>query len=103
MIRQFLRFYRPHRRLLALDFGCAALSGVLELMFPMAVRAVIDQLLPQQDLYVITVAVAGLFAVYLLNSGLMAIVTYYGHVLGIAIETELRRRAFDHLLVFYLH
>ena len=97
MIRQFLHFYRPHRRLLALDFGCAALSGVLELLFPMAVRAVIDQLLPQQDLYVITVAVAFLFAVYLLNSGLMAIVTYFGHVLGIAIETELRRRAFDHL------
>ncbi len=97
MIRQFLHYYRPHRRLLALDFGCAALSGVLELMFPMAVRAVIDRLLPQQDLYVISVAVAGLFVVYLLNSGLMAIVTYYGHVLGIAIETELRRRAFDHL------
>jgi ATP-binding cassette subfamily B protein len=97
MIRQFLTFYRPHRRLLALDFGCAALSGVLELLFPMAVRGVIDRLLPQQDLYVITVAVLGLFAVYLLNSGLMAIVTYFGHVLGIAIETELRRRAFDHL------
>jgi ATP-binding cassette subfamily B protein len=97
MIRQFLQFYRPHRRLLMLDFGCAALSGVLELMFPMAVRAVIDRLLPQQDLYVITVAVVGLFVVYLLNSGLMAIVTYFGHVLGIAIETELRRRAFDHL------
>ncbi|MCC6719094.1 MAG: ABC transporter ATP-binding protein [Acetobacteraceae bacterium] len=97
MIRQFLQFYRPHRRLLALDFSCAALSGVLELLFPMAVRGVIDHLLPQQDLYVITIAVVGLFAVYLLNSGLMAIVTYWGHVLGIAIETELRRRAFDHL------
>ena len=97
MIRQFLRYYRPHRRLLALDFSCAALSGVLELLFPMAVRGVIDKLLPQQDLYVITVAVVGLFVVYLVNSGLMAIVTYFGHVLGIAIETELRRRAFDHL------
>jgi len=97
MIRQFLMFYRPHRRLLALDFGCAALSGVLELMFPMAVRYVIDRLLPQQDLQVIVFAVFGLFLVYLVNSGLMAIVTYWGHVLGIAIETELRRRAFDHL------
>ena len=27
----------------------------------------------------------------------MAIVTYWGHVLGITIETEMRRRAFDHL------
>ncbi len=97
MIRQFLKFYRPHRRLLALDFSCAAVSGMLELLFPMAVRYVIDRLLPQQDLQVIVLAVLGLFAVYLVNSGLMAIVAYWGHVLGIAIETELRRRAFDHL------
>jgi ATP-binding cassette subfamily B protein len=34
---------------------------------------------------------------YLLNTGLMAIVTYWGHVLGIALETEMRRRAFEHL------
>ena len=97
MIKQFLAFYRPHRRLLLLDFGCAALSGMLELGFPMAVRAFIDHLLPQQDLRVITIAVLGLLAVYLLNGGLMAVVTYWGHVLGIHIETELRRRAFDHL------
>ncbi len=97
MLRQFLAFYRPHRRLLLLDFGCAALSGMLELGFPMAVRAFIDHLLPQQDLQVITIAVVGLLLVYLLNGGLMAVVTYWGHVLGIHIETELRRRAFDHL------
>ncbi|RYJ01674.1 MAG: ABC transporter ATP-binding protein [Acetobacteraceae bacterium] len=98
MLKQFLAFYRPHKRLLLLDFGCAALSGMLELGFPMAVRVFIDRLLPQQDMQLIGLAVAGLLFVYLANAGLMAIVTYWGHVLGIAIETELRRRAFDHLL-----
>jgi ATP-binding cassette subfamily B protein len=98
MLRQFLRFYRPHRRLLLLDFGCAALSGMLELAFPMAVRAFIDHLLPGQDLPLIGLAIAALLALYLLNGALMAVVTYFGHVLGIAIETELRRRAFDHLM-----
>ncbi|WP_421995191.1 ABC transporter ATP-binding protein [Roseococcus sp.] len=98
MLRQFLAFYRPHKRLLLLDFGCAALSGMLELGFPMAVRAFIDELLPRQDLQLIGLAVLGLLAVYLANAALMAIVTYWGHVLGIAIETELRRNAFDHLL-----
>ncbi|NKC32483.1 ABC transporter ATP-binding protein [Falsiroseomonas selenitidurans] len=98
MLRQFLEFYRPHRRLVLLDFGCAAASGMLELLFPMAVRGFIDHLLPQQDMQLILLAVAGLLAVYLLNAGLMAVVTYWGHVLGIAIETELRRRAFDHLM-----
>lgn len=98
MLRQFASFYRPHMRLVWLDFGCAALSGMLELGFPMAVRAFIDHLLPQQDMQLIILAVLGLLSVYMLNAGLMAVVTYWGHVLGIAIETELRRHAFDHLL-----
>jgi ATP-binding cassette subfamily B protein len=98
MLRQFAACYRPHKRLLLLDFGCAALSGMLELGFPMAVRAFIDHLLPQQDMQLIGLAVVGLLFVYLANAGLMAIVTYYGHVLGIAIETRLRARAFDHLM-----
>jgi ATP-binding cassette subfamily B protein len=98
MLRNFLSYYRPHRRLLALDFGCAALSGVLELMFPMAVRGFVDVLLPGQDLPLIVLAIAALLGVYLLNGALMAVVTYWGHVLGIAIETEMRRRAFDHLM-----
>ena len=97
LIRQFLAFYRPHRRLLLLDFGCAAVSGVLELGFPMAVRAFIDHLLPAGDLPWILAAIAALLAVYVLNGGLTAVINYWGHVLGISIETELRRRAFDHL------
>ncbi|MBL6076410.1 ABC transporter ATP-binding protein [Belnapia sp. T18] len=98
MLRQFLACYRPHLRLVALDFGCAALSGMLELGFPIAVRAFIDRLLPVGDMQLILLAVLALLSVYAANAALMAIVTYWGHVLGIAIETELRRRAFDHLL-----
>ena len=98
MLRQFLACYRPHWRLVALDFGCAALSGMLELGFPIAVRAFIDRLLPVGDLQLILLAVLALLSVYAANAALMAVVTYWGHVLGIAIETELRRRAFDHLL-----
>ena len=97
LVRQFLAYYRPHRRLLLLDFGCAAVSGVLELGFPMAVRAFIDRLLPAGDLPWILAAIAALLAVYVLNGGLTAVINYWGHVLGISIETELRRRAFDHL------
>jgi ATP-binding cassette subfamily B protein len=98
MLRQFIRLYRPHLRLVLISFGCAALSGVLELGFPMAVRGFIDHLLPQQDMRLIGFAVVALLAVYLLNAALMAVMTYWGHVLGIAIETELRGRAFDHLM-----
>ena len=97
MLRAFLSYYRPHRRLVLLDFGCSSLSGVLELGFPMAVRAFIDRLLPAGDVPLVLLAITGLLAVYVANAGLLAVVSYWGHVLGIGIETEMRRRAFDHL------
>ena len=97
MLRRFFAYYRPWRRLFLLDFGCAVLSGLLELGFPIAVRAFVDHLLPRQDWPLILLASAGLIFIYLANTGLMAIVNYWGHMLGINIETEMRRRAFDHL------
>jgi ATP-binding cassette subfamily B protein len=96
-MRRFASYYRPHRGLFILDFGCAVLSGLLELAFPLAVRAFVDRLLPGHDGRLIAVCAVGLVALYLVNTGLMAVVTYWGHVLGIALETEMRRRAFDHL------
>ena len=97
MLSQFFAYYRPHRRLFALDFGCAVISGLLELGFPMAIRGFVDQLLPSRDWGLILIASTVLLAVYLANTGLTAVVVYWGHLLGINIETEMRRRAFDHL------
>ncbi len=97
LVRQFFDYYRPHRGLFALDFSCAVLSGVLELAFPVMAGFFVDRLLPGHDWRKIVLAVAGLLAVYIVNSLLMIIVTYWGHKLGISIETEMRRRSFDHL------
>ena len=49
MLRRFFAYYRPYRGLFFLDFGCAVVSGLLELGFPMAVRTFVDRLLPGQD------------------------------------------------------
>ena len=97
MLRRFFAYYLPHRKLFALDFSCAVLAGLLELGFPLAVRAFVDELLPSQEWGLIAFAAAALLGIYLLNTGLMAIVTYWGHMLGINIETEMRRKSFDHL------
>jgi ATP-binding cassette subfamily B protein len=97
MLKRFFAYYRPHRGLFLLDFSCAVLSGLLELGFPLAVRGFVDHLLPGQDWGLILLASAGLLFIYLANTGLMMVVIYWGHALGINIETEMRRKAFDHL------
>lgn len=97
MLRDFAAYYRPFMGLFWLDFGCAVVSGLLELAFPLAITAFIDQLLPQGNWPLTLLAAAGLLALYAVNAGLLVIVTYWGHKLGIGIETEMRARAFDHL------
>ena len=64
---------------------------------PLAVKGFIDVLLPSGNLALTLWAAVGLLVIYLVNAGLMVIVIYWGHKLGINIETEMRRRAFAHL------
>ncbi len=97
MLARFFSYYAPWRGLFLLDFGSAVLAGMLELAFPIAVKVFIDTLLPTGQWNWIIAAAIGLLVIYLLNTALMAVVTYWGHMLGINIETEMRRRAFDHL------
>lgn len=97
LLERFFAYYQPHRGLFMLDFSCAVTSGLLELGFPIAVKLFIDTLLPTGQWGLIALASALLLAIYVLNAGLMATVTYWGHMLGINIETEMRRKAFDHL------
>ncbi|MBX9467416.1 MAG: ABC transporter ATP-binding protein/permease [Rhizobium sp.] len=97
MLKQFFAYYRPWKGLFWLDFSCAVLSGLLELAFPLAVTAFIDRLLPTGNWTLTLMAAAGLLAIYVVNAALMAIVIYWGHKLGINIETSMRAKAFEHL------
>lgn len=97
LIKRFAAYYRPHRGLFLLDFCSAVAAGLLELAFPVAVTLFIDRLLPTGEINLIALAAAGLFVAYLVSAGLQVIVTYWGHMLGIGIETEMRAKAFDHL------
>jgi ATP-binding cassette subfamily B protein len=97
MLRRFFSYYRPYRGLFILDFSCSIVSGLLELGFPMAVKLFVDRLLLSQEWLLILLASAALLAIYVINTGLMAVVTYWGHMLGINIETDMRRAAFNHI------
>ncbi|RZA28141.1 MAG: ABC transporter ATP-binding protein, partial [Proteobacteria bacterium] len=97
MIKRFYSYYRPYTGLFILDFGCAVLAGLLELAFPLAVAYVIDKLLPESNYTLILAACGGLLAIYIVSAGLKGIVNYFGHVLGVSMETDMRKQAFDHM------
>lgn len=97
MIRRFMQYYQPYKHLFYLDFGCAVIAGALELVFPLIVNWFIDDLLPGSKWDMIIWASVGLVALYVINTALLYIVNYWGHMLGINIETDMRKKLFSHI------
>ncbi|AZU61789.1 ABC transporter ATP-binding protein [Neobacillus mesonae] len=97
MIRRFFSYYKPHRKLFVLDFSSAVVVAILELAFPLAVQWFIDDLLPGENWQAIVSVSLALFLLYLLSTFLQFIVNYWGHKLGINIETDMRQDLFEHV------
>ncbi|HLR68747.1 ABC transporter ATP-binding protein [Virgibacillus alimentarius] len=97
MIRRFFSYYKPHRRLFIIDFTSAVIVALLELAFPVAVQWFIDDLLPGGNWNVIVTVSILLFFVYILSTFLQYVVVYWGHKLGINIETDMRQELFNHV------
>jgi ATP-binding cassette subfamily B protein len=97
VVRRFMAYYQPYRGLFALDFSCAIVAAALELSFPLFVNYVIDTLLPSLNWTLIVGACVGLLAIYGVTAVLQFVVNYWGHMLGINIETDMRRMLFNHL------
>lgn len=97
MLKQFFHYYKPYKKLFTIDFGCAVLSAVLELLFPIVVNHIIDKILPTGNFKVIILVCSLLLVFYLFNMTMNYIVVYLGHTLGINIETDMRRDLFAHL------
>ncbi len=97
MIRLFLSFYKPHKKLFTIDFTSAVIVAILELAFPIAVQWFIDSLLPSGNWSAIISVSAALLAFYTISTLLQYVVTYYGHMLGVNIETDMREKLFNHI------
>ena len=101
-LKRFLAYYRPHKKLLILDLSCAVLVSAIDIAYPMLTQYILRTLLPQMALDVAMVRVfVGLIAAalgaYVLRTGLLYIINYWGHVLGVRMEADIRRDIFSHI------
>ena len=100
LIRRFWPYMRPYRKTLCVDLFCAALTTVCELVLPLLMRTITDT--ATNNLAALTAGLvlklAGLYLVLRIIDGIAA---YYmasiGHIMGVYVETDMRRDAFTHL------
>ena len=93
----FLSYYKPHLKLFILDMACALGIALVDLAFPAASREAMNTLLPQNLYGAFFTVMAILLAAYVLRSVMYFIVTYWGHMMGVRIEADIRRDLFGHM------
>ncbi|MEG1858033.1 MAG: ABC transporter ATP-binding protein [Pseudoflavonifractor sp.] len=96
-LRIFVSYYRPHIKLFLLDMICALGISLVDLTFPFISNLAMKTLLPQQMFTTFFVVIAALVGAYLLRSLLDFTVVYWGHLLGVGIEADIRRDLFAHM------
>ena len=93
----FAGYYKPHKKIFFLDLSCALGIALIDLSFPLASRYSLQRLIPDKAWAAfMTVIILSLFA-FAIRALLQYIVTYWGHVLGVRMETDIRRDLFAHL------
>lgn len=97
MLKKFIGYYKPHIGLFILDMVCAILIAVTDLIYPMITRKFINNIIPDKNISLIFQIGIVLFFLYLLRMLLEYIVGYYGHVLGVRMEYDMRRDMFSHI------
>lgn len=97
MLKRFIEFYKNHIKLFILDmFSAFSLAG-LSLVYPMITRKVINDAIPNKDLGMIIWLSVILLGVYFLMMIFQYIVNYWGHVMGVRMQADMRKNLFIHL------
>lgn len=100
MLKRFLPYYKPYISIVIIDLLCAGLSTVCELVFPMIVRQITNAASLGITETFLPMAVK-LVIIYLFLRIVDTVANYYmayiGHVMGVRLETDMRRDLFAHL------
>ena len=97
MIHNFLHYYKPYKSILYGVVIGSLVAALLDLIFPMLVRQILNEVLPQKNTDRLLHDTGILFILYLGNYGLLYLVNYYGHLMSAKIENDMRRDLFEYL------
>ena len=96
-IRAFFSYYKPHKKLFVVDLCSSFTIAVCNLFYPFITRMMMNELVPDKELQLIIVWAAVLLAIYVVKAFLTYVVGFWGHVLGVRIQADMRRQFFAHV------
>lgn len=97
MLKKFLGYYKPHIKVFTLDMLASLFVAVIGIFYPVVTRSMLNDLIPNRNYRMVVIAGVSLLALYLIRMGLMYFIQYYGHVMGVKMQAQMRSDMFCHL------
>ena len=97
MFKKFLSYYKPHIKMFTLDMLASMTVALIGIVYPIMTNMMLTSFIEQNNLYKVVWAGLTLLLLYTLRLGLMYFIQYYGHMIGVGMQQQMRRDMFEHL------
>ncbi len=97
MLKRFLSYYKPHKKMFILDMVASLLISVIGMVYPVVTNKMLNEYIPQKMYTTIVIAGIIVLALYIIRMLLRYFVQYYGHVIGVHMQSQMRKDLFAHL------
>ena len=97
MLKRFLKYYRPHKKIFFLDMSASFLVSMIGILYPIITRTMLNELIPDRKYQMIVFSGLTLLVLYGVRMLLRYFIQYQGHMMGVKMQAQMRRDMFHHL------
>ncbi len=97
MFKRFLSYYRPHKRLFAMDMAASLAVSLMGVFYPIITRLMLSDLIPNRRYRLVVVYGLCLLLIYFVRMLLNFFIQYQGHMMGVRMQAQMRSDLFAHL------
>lgn len=97
MFKKFISYYSPYKKLFFLDLFAAFMVALIDLVYPMLTRNIINDVVPNKNIRMLIVFCVILLTIFIIKGFLNYFMQYYGHIVGVRMQGDMRKDIFVHL------
>ena len=97
MLKKFISYYKPHRLIFTLDMIASLIMSLIAIVYPIVTRTMLNDLIPDRNYRMVVICGVGLLVLYVVRMLLNYFIQYYGHVMGVGMQAQMRSDLFAHL------
>lgn len=97
MFKRFIAYYKPHKKLFFFDMLASLLIALIGMLYPILTRKVFNDYVKTNNIEMIIIIGLVMLFLYFVRMLLRFFVQYYGHVMGVRMQAQMRSDMFAHL------